>query len=821
MKEFYINNKRVTLPENIYFPFTQKISDLEDITIIGLPASKSITIPYSPDNDEIFGNIAQITRIAYGSNDDKIGVSFNQIKKTSYKLYLNNVIISEGIIKLIDITSEGYVVELYDKLIDLIETFEGNDDTGAGFLNELDLRIGSTTFNKKCIPSDIKYHLDTGFQPTPHVNINDYEYNGKEIYCNNIPSSGPAFKGIRELQIDMTPMQVRSIKAQEFEFSVSISNVINSINYKYDNIITYDTNLNVLLASIHMNLGKPKPIPIVENWTIDTTTLGSVVGYSLGTTPTPLTQKFQLNSSGVNIAKNNGKYKLKIPIEITMYPTGNIQTKYFGGGIRDGVVFGPFDYSNISSDVYLGSLYLGFSIGGFSNLGSVKEIESNKTFVEIPLYVDQTISVNFDYGTENITDIFIYKEIEIDLDYYFDIYDAQTTLSNYLIIDYSKLFYLNVDNYTRGFMDDNYPGYSESQYTMVPTLNEFVVNRTYSEIRTGDPLNGKSLFPKIPIKTFLLAVSKYFNLSIQNKDGKLHFSKKLYSKTGENLLIDEIIGMQPLNFDFSKLLINTNVGKNDLIDEYEKIYNLSYGTKVINTGYNIKNTVKKITFDVGIPVPYQDVNSYAYGVFADYLNNGYKREFNGITTGLENVITFGYPYRLFENIWATRDSCYEANMFEINQPTPQKKEWIHCNRKLNYNVASGKYIYQIDSAINERMSPQHNTFIPFLIGSGGTITSSLEFYKSKYNYAGITDAQYPDSATMYNTYFKKLIEDIYSVNTHILNVRLFIDGKFDIYKIYNHNNSLYRIIEITEYDPTEPGLYEVKLQRINNINNYI
>ena len=47
-----------------------------------------------------------------------------------------------------------------------------------------------------------------------------------------------------------------------------------------------------------------------------------------------------------------------------------------------------------------------------------------------------------------------------------------------------------------------------------------------------------------------------------------------------------------------------------------------------------------------------------------------------------------------------------------------------------------------------------------------------------------------------------------------------IDGVIDIFKIYNYKNSEYIIQEIPEYDPTEPGLYTVKLLRVtNNINN--
>ena len=84
MKQLFINNKRVVIEESTYFPFTHKVSDLQDVSIIGLPVSKSVTIPRCAVNDEIFGNIAEINRVALNNGENKIGVSFNQIQKTNY-----------------------------------------------------------------------------------------------------------------------------------------------------------------------------------------------------------------------------------------------------------------------------------------------------------------------------------------------------------------------------------------------------------------------------------------------------------------------------------------------------------------------------------------------------------------------------------------------------------------------------------------------------------------------------------------------------------------------------------------------------------------
>ena len=66
-----------------------------------------------------------------------------------------------------------------------------------------------------------------------------------------------------------------------------------------------------------------------------------------------------------------------------------------------------------------------------------------------------------------------------------------------------------------------------------------------------------------------------------------------------------------------------------------------------------------------------------------------------------------------------------------------------------------------------------------------------------------------------------MLIDKYDSNTHIITANIYVDGLIDIYKIYNHKNSYYIISEIVEVDYTKPGIYQVKLMRVNNIENYI
>ena len=112
------------------------------------------------------------------------------------------------------------------------------------------------------------------------------------------------------------------------------------------------------------------------------------------------------------------------------------------------------------------------------------------------------------------------------------------------------------------------------------------------------------------------------------------------------------------------------------------------------------------------------------------------------------------------------------------------------------------------------------TFMPYRFVDD-YVTESMEVNKPHYTFANMADEEYPVSATLYHRFHKNMLEDKYDANTHILTAQILLDGEVDTGKVYNYKNSFYIISELVEYDPTEPGLYEVKLMRVNNPLAYI
>lgn len=786
MKQLYLNNKRVVLNPDTYFPFTQKVSVLDDFTIIGMPASKTVTLPRCQENDEIFGYIAEITRIVSASSDNLIGVSFNQIRKVSYKLYSNSDIISEGIIRIVNITNDGYEIELYDKVIDLIETF----DSEEGLMSNLDLVLSTGVYNNSNRASVVKQLNDAEGELKVLANIKSDTGETEAVV-----TTGGVLNKVT-LPAPLTPLQFRTLKNYDFEYAVPLTTVVRSINNSFPNSIELDSEATDLFNEVHMLLGSSKKERVIQNYTANGGTLASSSG-NVNTVLTNPINSFDFKQGTAFLGRNNGIYDLYIPFELTFTPSSNV---VFIGSKKDEP--GTFFYPGAPYGTHYGDLTIGVWFSGYSGSTelygsrysklSIRALEGVNTVVTTSGIYIQTITISGVFPANIET----YPQI------------IPTIADTKINFDFSELF-----SSTSAFMIFK-AGTTVVNFTLDKVLSDFTVDyRSSDNVRTGDPL---ILFSKISIKEFLINTTKYFNLGIKNNNGVIQLHTKNYTKASQPVLLDEVSSLEPNNFDFSKLLIKNTLPTSNILTDYQTNTKKYYGEQVINTDYRIKKNTKEITFEIGVPVLVKDYNAFGYDRFAQYYNSGYSRTTNGLTSGLDGKISFCYVKRNDEALWVSDDSYFEAG---IGLNSDEIKFGLY-NEKVTYT--GGEFTYPtIDDGTGSRLLEFHYTASPYLFGSDGVINKSLDINKPEYNFAGIADINYPNTTTIYSRYFKNLVQDIYNVNTHILNVKMWIDDVLDIYKIYNYKNSNYVISELVEYDPTKNGIYEVKLLRVNNINNYI
>lgn len=776
MKQLIINGDLCLINDSQYFPFTYKISDLEEINIINFPSTKTVELPRNSQNDEIFGHIAEITRINYGYEDNKSGISFNQFKKAEYTLLNNSEVVSEGILRIVNITNDNYEVELYDNAINLLEDLEDK------YLNELEIinpQTGSP-LSERINHQTIKEMVTKDYGVNPVFVDFDSKYTGTQIYGNQ---QGVGEK-ILELPREMSPLQMKTFSAAEVPLTIHITKLMDMIEAKEQ--VEFSTEVKGLLAYIHMLLKKP------------TNNLLSTV-----TKVSPTTATKNANDKDTLVWHNyswslgagwylmlNGEYQIQYEYDFKVETTqsGDIITQYDG-----------FKYTN--SNTHSGSL-LGI-LAVDTSINILGEESSNKSiFTKIPLYKDRNAFYS-KVGNKRIlhlkgsfiTPLRVYQKSKIE----------STTRVYHT---FSGRRWGTGNNLYRG-KDLNFFGFEgdSGKFTITSTITPTITHKNM-DFAEYDLLNSEKLLPKISIKDFIINIAKIFNFDISIKNKKLFIDIKRYYMSSEPLLLDDELSVDVSKVNFSRLEIKSGAAQSDLITRYEEEHN-TWASKIINTGYSIKKEEEEIELPYGTPYALIDYNFFAYDLYGLYLNGGYNRYTVGCIKGLEDGFTLGY-------LGINDETMYVTDAEFIND------EFVISNKKLTRQTVNNNTEWVFADGVNEDVTTldSYSTFLPYRFRDGNII-ESLEVNKPHYNFANITDEQYPDSVTLYDRFHKNMLEDKFSANTHVLTGKMFIDGLSDTSKIYNYRNSNYIISELMEYDPTEPNMYEVKLMRVNNVDNYI
>lgn len=133
----YINDTEVEFSTGPKILYNYKETDLTNPTIVKNSYSKTVDIPGTERNNDLFGHIWDLERVQYGS-------TFNPLKKTPFKLYVGGNLIEKGYCKLNKVTRKGgnitYSVSLYGGLGSFLYNLaydEESDNDRKKTLNDL------------------------------------------------------------------------------------------------------------------------------------------------------------------------------------------------------------------------------------------------------------------------------------------------------------------------------------------------------------------------------------------------------------------------------------------------------------------------------------------------------------------------------------------------------------------------------------------------------------------------------------------------------------------------------------------------------------
>jgi hypothetical protein len=130
--------------------FTYSVADVTDIERRNTSYSKTITLPSTSKNQGLFGNIFDISvSNDYYDTDVNIGANFNPAKQAKAQIFLENVKIFDGVIRMMKINNTGgnitYEVNVFGRLRDILH------ELGDKTLADLNFSDYDHTYNRTSI----------------------------------------------------------------------------------------------------------------------------------------------------------------------------------------------------------------------------------------------------------------------------------------------------------------------------------------------------------------------------------------------------------------------------------------------------------------------------------------------------------------------------------------------------------------------------------------------------------------------------------------------------------------------------------------------
>lgn len=109
MVSLYIENKLIELDSEVQFAITKTFEDITNPTSIINDWSKTVSIPFTDSNNEIFGHIYNPDRITLHTSNTSLttGMYFDPLKKLNFRLEWDSMLLMQGYAKMASITKSN------------------------------------------------------------------------------------------------------------------------------------------------------------------------------------------------------------------------------------------------------------------------------------------------------------------------------------------------------------------------------------------------------------------------------------------------------------------------------------------------------------------------------------------------------------------------------------------------------------------------------------------------------------------------------------------------------------------------------------------
>lgn len=930
--ELYISGKKVDFADVPDIYYTYNVTDLTNPTEIKNSYSKSITIPGTKNNNDLFGHIWNVERV-------QSEINFNASKKAVFELYVNGNLYESGYVRLYEATVTDkqiiYDITLYGGLGDFFYNLTFDDNGNELSLNNLHFRTGDTALNSENefdfnVSKETVYDAWIGSGPSATTGL--WKYINFAPCYNGVPDDFDAdkvlinFEGspipegwvdtgdtenkaiymskngysIGQMNEDLTEWDTRDMRSYLQRPVLRVKEMINAICAPENN-----GGYTVELDSDFFNSSNPYyedtwlTLPMLSDLQYDDTTevysdatlmCGDALVQENYDTYAPMSfavGNFSQDTMGNMSVTGNIIVKPLISVTANTLYTSYIKfggTGLFNTGIevkemyRGGLVCQLFAYNGDNivgfSDPYM--LQNRIYEEKFGDYWAIKNSTLTNPYPSTPLdvygnfqkqsgnqykFVPENGSSELTFNIKNVNT----NVTSLQMRFWW----GATSNKQEKCDEYAALF----------FKDKNYKTDSGFGFVVMSAATMNITSKNFGAVMTGGGKTGQRITkkqllgntntPADYITGFAKMFGLYFLKDMNEKKISILTRNNFYNNPNYKDLTKSIDRSQqykvnPLTFDAKYYDFKLEQDENAFTKKYETAYNVQYGCQIVNTGYDFgnehsdildgivykgaiealgkskyytvlasdnyykpymlmgfsyklwagdeetdinfnglgglrRNTIYGINDDQNLK--YYDV--YPKVVFCDKSNkgtdgtnvllffNGYKSMTSGRPRALEYYLTDDTPYM---NMLNEGQSC-----------------WIYTNSE--YDRDGNRIGIKLDKLpVFERYLTED---------SSGFIRNSLDFGSPRELY--IPSYTHLENATLYDYFWKSYIEDMYSVDSRVLDCYVRLKEKPNpewLRSFFWFDNSIWRLNEITDWSVAEDKLTHMQFIKVQDTNNY-
>ena len=867
MTRLFIENREIELDESVQFAITKQFEDLSNPTNIINDWSKTVSIPFTATNNEIFGHIYNPDRlIVVGSSNTLTGIYFDPLKKLDMRLQDGDNVLMTGYAKMNEIKqSKGkgtYEITLFGQLGKVLQemskiTFDTTtDDTkylidGSQYLEEyinkeLVYNSWNSTGQKQSVLQEKWYYIMNP-QTGEVVKKPNLAYKVTDII-------GFAPNNAFDNGFDYKTYQTKSSKFETFTSSLENTNFEEMTNVSPDSVIP-----NGLLPREIGEYRSYLQLPFIywnKFFQMFNKKVKELTGYTIELDDTWFNSSNPYYGNLVMMAARpydnqsddvytNGYYfRILGGTDLRWGSTWNVNKDgYLGISTNASDKSETYPLLNSSTftvttneKVWLGPIKLVMQVPANFVKGSRKSItwKTDKTLQIrkdiINADTNEIIDTTYAYYGPSVTPSYNTftvpaESYEINASYngWDIILPAQTITKNigsatHLKIKYTARFNAAVDDTPWESNGSTYnPGSSKISslypYNVMNTVSISFPVTTGTKITFNDLWNNEfSPFSEIIkyCKIFRIAISvDDANKTIKYTRQNTYFNSYGILDWTDKIDFSKDYTIKPISFENKYVLFNYE--KSDLKgqEDYQKRFGYNYGEKVLNTNYNFNNETKNL---------FEKQKVYTS------INNS------------DNVLSW-------DSLWENKQIVY-TNSGEL---------FVLCKDKDDkYKKQFGNYFFFSGLATFSTQSPMRSVVITD--DSDLQIDNNIRCYGQSWNYTNVstypklttiltdngqkklcifnkpsmsysTAQDFTNAKGIYDLFWKNYLDERYNIQNKIMTCYLrlsqtdFVNFKFS--NFVKIGNMLYFVNKIYDFNVESNGTTKVDLISIQDINGYI